>query len=79
MTCIHPKEPGIVILNKPRTCVPWTEIAPSPKSNVAIELEPVFVGIEHHFLALTGVGAHEHHPTVAQAQVRYLHRCRDTV
>ena len=54
-------------------------VVDATRAHATEELEPVFVGIEHHLSALTGLGAHEHHPTVAKAQVRHLHRCRDTV
>jgi hypothetical protein len=30
--------------------------------------------VEHHFLRLARIGAHEQHPAVAEADVRHLHR-----
>ena len=41
--------------------------------------ERSLVGVEHHLLRLARVGAHEHHPAVAEPNVRHLHRRRHTV
>ena len=38
------------------------------------ERERTLVGVEHHLLCLARIGAHEHHPAVAEAEVRDLHR-----
>ena len=40
------------------------------------ERERALVGVEHHLLRLARVGAHEHHPAVAEPNVRDLHRRR---
>jgi hypothetical protein len=40
------------------------------------EGEGPVVGVEHHLLALARVGPHEHHPAVAEPDMRDLHRHR---
>ena len=41
--------------------------------------ERPLVSVEHHLLRLARIGAHEHHPAVAEADVRDLHRRRHAV
>jgi len=41
------------------------------------EPERPVVGIEHHLLALAGIGADEEHPTMAQPDMRHLDLGRD--
>jgi hypothetical protein len=43
------------------------------------EAERPFVRVEHHLLGFARIGAHEHHPAVAQADVRDFHRRRHAV
>jgi hypothetical protein len=43
------------------------------------ECERSVVRVEHHLLRLARVGAHEHHPAVAQAEMRDLHDRRPPV
>ena len=43
------------------------------------ERERPFVGVEHHLLRLARIGAHEHHPAVAEADMRDLHDRRHPV
>jgi hypothetical protein len=37
------------------------------------------VGVEHHLLALARIGPDEHHPAVAEPDLRHLHRHGDTL
>ena len=41
--------------------------------------ERPLVGVEHHLLRLARIGAHEHHPAVAEADMGDLHRRRHAV
>ena len=43
------------------------------------ECESPIMGVEHHLLRLARIGAHEHHPAVAEANVGDLHRRRHAV
>jgi hypothetical protein len=43
------------------------------------EPERPLVGVEHHLLRLARISAHEHHPAVAEAQMRDLHDRRHPV
>ena len=43
------------------------------------ESERPLVGVEHHLLRLARIGAHEHHPAVAEADMRDLHGRRHPV
>jgi hypothetical protein len=43
------------------------------------ECERPFVRVEHHLLRLARIGAHEHHPAVAEAEMRDLHDRRPPV
>ena len=43
------------------------------------ERERPLVRVEHHLLRLARIGAHEHHPAVAETDVRDLHRRRHAV
>ena len=43
------------------------------------EREGPFVGVEHHLLRLARIGPHEHHPAVAEPDMRHLHRHRHAV
>ena len=43
------------------------------------ERERPVVGVEHHLLRLPRIGAHEHHPAVAEPDVGDLHRRRHAV
>jgi hypothetical protein len=43
------------------------------------ECERPFVRVEHHLLRLARIGAHEHHPAVAEAEMRDLHDRRHPV
>jgi hypothetical protein len=40
------------------------------------ERERPLMGVEHHLPGLASIGAHEHHPAVAKAEVRNFHRRR---
>ena len=43
------------------------------------ESKSPLVGVEHHLLRLARIGAHEHHPAVAEAEMRDLHGRRHPV
>jgi hypothetical protein len=43
------------------------------------ECERPVVGVEHHLLGLARIGAQEHHPAVAEAEMRGLHDRRHPV
>jgi hypothetical protein len=43
------------------------------------ECERPLVRVEHHLLGLARIGAHEHHPAVAEAEMRDLHDRRHPV
>jgi hypothetical protein len=43
------------------------------------EPERPLMGVEHHLLGLARISAHEHHPAVAEAQMRDLHDRRHPV
>jgi hypothetical protein len=43
------------------------------------EPERPFVGVKHHLLGLARIGAHEHHPAVAETNMRDLHDRRHAV
>ena len=48
-------------------------VDPSP-AGASEEGEGAVVGVKHHLLALTGIGAHKQHPAVAEPHMRHLHR-----
>ena len=50
----------------------------TPSRNPAVERQRPHKGIQHHFLALAGIGDDKRLATVAQAEVGNLHRSLDT-
>ena len=54
-------------------------VVDAPGAGPAEEGERLVVGVEHHLLRLARIGPHEHHPAVAEPDVRDLHRRRGAV
>ena len=54
-------------------------VVDAARAGAAEEREGAVVRVEHHLLGLARIGAHEHHPAVAEAHVRDLHRHRHAV
>src|ERR1700679_1805756 len=48
-------------------------VVDAPPAGALKERERPFVGVEHHLLRLPRIGAHEHHPAMAEAEMRDLH------
>ena len=48
-------------------------VVDAPRAGAAEEGEGAVVRVEHHLLALARVGAHEHHPAVAEPDMGHLH------
>jgi hypothetical protein len=54
-------------------------VVDAPPAGALEERERPFVGVEHHFLRLPRIGAHEHDPAMAEAEMRDLHDRRHPV
>jgi len=58
---------------------PWLDVVDAPRAGAPEEGEGLVMGVEDHLLRLAGIGTHEQHPAVTQADMCNLHRGRRAV
>ena len=76
---LEPAVVGSVAADEDRVDRGLHVVVDAPRAGAPEEGEGLVMGVEDHLLRLAGIGTHEQHPAVTQADMCHLHRGRRAV